>query len=67
MLKGKILRINWDGQWHAGIMHVNKTFDSYGQLHDWLEYILDNVKDRQRKKLLEEDVKKLGVKSGKVE
>lgn len=59
MLKGKILKLSWDGRWNVSIERVNKSFSTYDELRSWLIDILDKVRDPKKKQLLLKDVTNL--------
>lgn len=59
VLKGKILKLSWDGRWNVSIERVNKSFSTYDELRSWLIDILDKVRDPEKKQLLLKDVTNL--------
>lgn len=58
-LKGKILNIRWDGTWHVNIERVYKLFETHEEMQFWLQHVLNNARDPDKKQLLMKDVEYL--------
>jgi len=59
VLRGKILKIHWDGRWNVSIERVRKSFLDYGELRSWLIDISGKVRDPAKKQLLLKDMRNL--------
>jgi hypothetical protein len=57
MLRGRIISINFTGEWKLTISGYKKTFTEYKDLQSYLIKCRDNAKDKFKKKMLEEDIK----------
>lgn len=57
MLKGKILSIKWQGQWHVIIDGMRNVFDNWCEVESYIRRVLDKGQDPKKKALLANDVK----------
>ena len=58
MLKGKIISIEYRGlmNWHLTIDGKHYSFTTYVALESYLVWVIDKVKDQDKKKLLKTDM-----------
>ena len=59
MLKGKIISIEYKGNWHLTIDRHRKQFITFEELESYLILVLSKAKDEHKKALLHEDMEKL--------
>ena len=64
MLRGKILKIKWDGVFEATIDGKSKRFNHWLSMHDWFEQVIKYAKDSKKRALLLEDLQHICTKSG---
>ena len=64
MLRGKILRIKWNGVFEATIDGKSKRFNDWPSMYDWFEQVIKYAKDSKKRALLLEDLRKICTKSG---
>ncbi len=57
MLKGKILKIRWAGEFEVTIAGAKRVFDDKDGMHDWFSRIIAQSKDDRKRRLLMEDLK----------
>ena len=61
MLKGKIISVEYKGllDWRLIIDGNLKKFTTYQAIESYLVWVVDEVKDQDKKKLLKQDMEKL--------
>lgn len=64
MLKGKILKIRWNGVFEATIDGKSKRFDDWRGMYEWFSQVIKYAKDSKKRALLLADLSKICKKSG---
>ena len=64
MLRGKILKIAWNGEFEATIDGKSKRFKDWNSMYEWFKQVLKYAKDKKKRALLEQDLRNICTKSG---
>ncbi len=63
MLKGKILKIRWNGTFEATIAGKSMRFNHWSSMYDWFAKVLKYSKNEKKRALLMEDLRHICGKS----
>lgn len=58
-MKGKIISIEYKGNWHLTIDRYRKQFITFEELEFYLVFVLGKAKNEHKKALLRKDMEKL--------
>lgn len=65
MLRGKILKIKWNGMFEAIIDGKSKRFNDWASMYNWFAQVIKYSKDDSKRALLLEDLRHICIKSGR--
>lgn len=57
MLKGQIIKISFDGKFNVEMAGHKKTFNNSDEMDRYLIKVLHNAKDKEKLKLLKQDLR----------